>query len=227
MTEPAPEEIVLDVEDVEVSFGKRRGFSDLLRKRSATRVKAVNGVSFRIRRHETLDLVGKSRTDVYRGPNTVNLLGNYPASIARAGFGYLTKAEELRRADGSIAAADTSLYDRYTDQAVFCYELALLFDPYNGLVAAGFYPSLLLERAKVDSALSYLEQIHGRIPPDLERSAVLGAMPMAVQTANPMMGRLVKASTLVTSPISPLAIHSQTRFTPSPEDPWFPIWVAS
>jgi predicted Zn-dependent protease len=54
--------------------------------------------------------------------------------------------------------------------------VALRFDPDSGLVAAGYYPSLLLERGQVDSALSYLERIHRRIPDDLERSAVLAAV---------------------------------------------------
>ncbi len=35
-----------------------------------------------------VDAVGQNRTDVYRSPNAVNLLGNYPVSIARAGFDY-------------------------------------------------------------------------------------------------------------------------------------------
>ncbi len=123
-----------------------------------------------------LEMIGGERTDVYRDPNTVNLLGNYPASIARAGFGYLSRAEELRRADGSIAFADTLSYDRYTGQALFCYELARVFDPYNGLVAAGYYPTLLLERGRIEEALVYLEEIHGRVAPDLERSAVLATL---------------------------------------------------
>ena len=123
-----------------------------------------------------LDLVGFNRTDVFRNPNTVNLLGNYPASIARAGFGYLAKAEELRQPDGSVVGADTLAYDDLTAQAVRCYELSLRFDPYNGMVAAGYYPSLLLERGQTDSALSYLASIHNRLAPDLEQAAVLAGM---------------------------------------------------
>ena len=41
------------------------------------------------------------------------------------------------------------------------------------------------------------------------------------------IGRLVYASTLLTSPISPFQIHSDAKRTPSAEDPWLPIWVAT
>ena len=129
-----------------------------------------------------LDMMGEPRTDIYRERNTVNLLGNYPASIARAGFGYLARAEDLRQPDGSVADADTTAYDGFTDRAVFCYEMALKFDPYNGLVAAGYYPTLLLEHGRLDDALAYLESIHNRIAPELERSAVLNAMRGLVTT---------------------------------------------
>lgn len=123
-----------------------------------------------------LDAVGKDRRDIFRNPNTVNLLGNYPASIARAGFTFLTRAEELRQADGSLAVTDTLAYDYETDQALACYELALRFDPYNGLVAAGYYPALLMERGAVDSALSYLSRIRGRVAADIEKTAVLAGI---------------------------------------------------
>ena len=53
-------EVVLDVKNVEVSFGKQRGFTDMVQGRPAARVRAVNGVSFQIRRHETLGLVGET-----------------------------------------------------------------------------------------------------------------------------------------------------------------------
>ncbi len=123
-----------------------------------------------------LPLIGENRVDIYRDDNTSNLLGNYPASIARAGFAYLGDAEKLRRPDGDVAAADTARYDALTDQALVCYELALRLDPHNVLVAAGYYPALLMERGRVDSALAYLESIHGRVPEDIEQSALLSAI---------------------------------------------------
>ncbi|MEZ4388471.1 MAG: DUF2723 domain-containing protein [Candidatus Krumholzibacteriia bacterium] len=123
-----------------------------------------------------LDEVGVLRTEVFRNPSTINLLGNYPASIARAGFTLLSRAEALRQPDGTLAAADTLAYDRATDQALVCYELALRFDPNNSLVAAGYYPALLMERGQVDSALSYLTRVRPHLDPDVQEAAVLAGM---------------------------------------------------
>ncbi len=125
---------------------------------------------------QLLELLGDRRDDVYIDGDTRNLLGNYPASIARAGFRYLAGAEELRLEDGSFRASDDELYDHYTGMALLCYETALRLDPYSALVAAGYYPSLLIERGQTERALAYLETIHGRMEPDLEQSAVLNGM---------------------------------------------------
>ncbi len=123
-----------------------------------------------------IEVVGQNRTDVYRSPNAVNLLGNYPVSIARAGFDYLRRAEELRTADGGIALADTGRYDQYTSRALAAYELARKFDPTNPLVATGYYPLLLLERGKDDETLAYLESLRDRVDPAVEEQAILSAM---------------------------------------------------
>ena len=121
-------------------------------------------------------MVGVNRTDFYRSPNAVNLLGNYPVSVARAGFEYLSKAELLRTEDGGIALADTALYDMYTSRALTAYELARIFDPTNPLVATGYYPVLLLERGKTAETLAYLESLRDRVDPAVEEQAILSAM---------------------------------------------------
>jgi tetratricopeptide (TPR) repeat protein len=123
-----------------------------------------------------VNMVGENRRDVYRSPNAVNLLGNYPVSVARAGFDYLRRAEELRTADGGIALADTGRYDLYTARALIAYELARKFDPTNALVATGYYPLLLLERGKIAETLAYLESLHGSGDPAVEEQAILAAM---------------------------------------------------
>ncbi len=56
----AAQENILEAEDVVVSFGKRWGLLGALQGKPASPVRAVNGVSFAIRAHETLGLVGES-----------------------------------------------------------------------------------------------------------------------------------------------------------------------
>ena len=51
---------ILEVDDLTVSFGDRWSFSNLIQRRPTQRVRAVNGVSFRMWPHETLGLVGES-----------------------------------------------------------------------------------------------------------------------------------------------------------------------
>lgn len=119
-----------------------------------------------------LPLFGRERVDVHRDPNTSNLLGNYPASIARAGFTFLSGAEEYFTIAGEFTAEEDALYDHLIDRALVCYDLARRFDPYNVLLAAGGYPALLLERGKIDSALSYVEEIQGKLPGNIEQEAL-------------------------------------------------------
>lgn len=56
----AASEAILEVKDLTVSFGERWSFSDFFQRRPTPRVRAVNGVSFRMWPHETLGLVGES-----------------------------------------------------------------------------------------------------------------------------------------------------------------------
>ncbi len=134
------------------------------------------GLPTRLDLAPVLELVGHDRTDVYRDANTLNLLGNYPVSIARAGFDYLRDSEELRTSNGDLAAADTTAYDHLTDRALTCYELALRFDPTNALVATGYYPALLMEHGQIAKALAFLESLHGRIDPAIEEQAILAGV---------------------------------------------------
>jgi len=59
-TQAGARNVILEVEDVVVSFGKRRNIAAALTGRSFARVRAVDGVSFKIQRYETLGLVGES-----------------------------------------------------------------------------------------------------------------------------------------------------------------------
>ena len=120
MTAIETEEFVLEVQDVEVSFGRRRSFTDLIQGRSAARVKAVNGVSFQIRRHETLGLVGESGS----GKTTLGraLLRLYPVDKGKIRFmgreltGLSGKALRALRRDMQLVFQDpySSLNPRFT-----------------------------------------------------------------------------------------------------------------
>jgi oligopeptide/dipeptide ABC transporter ATP-binding protein len=53
-------EALVEVEELTVAFPGRRSIAELLRGRPSVTVRAVDGVSFTVRRHETLGLVGES-----------------------------------------------------------------------------------------------------------------------------------------------------------------------
>src|SRR5690606_30875737 len=56
----AAEEALVEVDDLEVAFPTRRSLADIVTGRPRAVVRAVDGVSLTIRRHETLGLVGES-----------------------------------------------------------------------------------------------------------------------------------------------------------------------
>lgn len=53
-------EIVLDVDDLVIDFGVSRSLAELMQGKPRRRLRAVDGVSFSVARHETLGLVGES-----------------------------------------------------------------------------------------------------------------------------------------------------------------------
>lgn len=137
MTEIEAAHPVLEVRDLEVSFGKRRGFTDLVRGRAGARVAAVNGVSFRIHRHETLGLVGESGS----GKTTLGraLLRLYPADKGEIRF----LGQELTGMSGK-------------DLRVLRRDIQMVFqDPYSSLNP----------RFTVGTALAEVLRFHGTCPP--------------------------------------------------------------
>lgn len=94
MAQAAPADVVA-VEDLVVEFRASRSIAALLRGISARRLRAVDGVSFTIARHETLGLVGESGS----GKTTLGraLLGLYRASEGRITFeGAPIRAQKTR-----------------------------------------------------------------------------------------------------------------------------------
>jgi tetratricopeptide (TPR) repeat protein len=117
-----------------------------------------------------VEMVGEPRADVYRDRNTSNLLGNYPTAAVRAAYEYLTAAQ-------STAMDDTVTYDRLIDQVAACLELARQFDPLYPPVTE-IYPLILIEQARVDEALAYLESLRRRIAAEDEEALLYRSLLM-------------------------------------------------
>jgi peptide/nickel transport system ATP-binding protein len=87
--------VLLDVEDLHVHFAIRGGFLDRVTGRSSGSVKAVDGVTFQLRRGEVLGLVGESGS----GKTTLGraILGLAPITGGTVRFGVGSQARELTR----------------------------------------------------------------------------------------------------------------------------------
>jgi oligopeptide transport system ATP-binding protein len=95
---PPPPEIVLAAKNLVVEFTAARGVVDLLRGRRAARLRAVDGVSLEIRRHEILGLVGESgcgKTTLGRA--LINLVPPTSGSVIFEGENLLSKRGEAMR----------------------------------------------------------------------------------------------------------------------------------
>ncbi len=106
-------------------------------------------------RAELVALMGEMRTDVYRDANTRNLLGNYPAAAIRAGYDFLTAAQQ-------VPGDDTLTYDRLIDQAALGLDMARRFEPlYPPLM--DIFPMVAVEQGRVEEAMAYLEFLRPRL----------------------------------------------------------------
>ncbi|MFH1843866.1 MAG: DUF2723 domain-containing protein [bacterium] len=108
--------------------------------------------------------VGEQRTDVYRDDNTRNLLGNYPAALVRTAYSYLTTAQQ-------VVDKDSLLYREVVDKALAAFELARRFDPFFQPVV-DLYPIVLVDKARSDEALAFLETLSGNIAPADEEKVI-------------------------------------------------------
>ncbi len=109
--------------------------------------------------------LGDFRTDIHYSHNATYLAGNYPAGLIRAGLEFLNAARET-------PMDDDEGYKTQLRRSMAAYEVARSFDP-TFLMMPDVYPSVLVELGRVDDAITHLDVIAGRIPPQDEESALL------------------------------------------------------
>ncbi len=111
---------------------------------------------------------GDKREDVYRNTNARHLLGNYPASLNRAGYVFYQKANQT-------APSDTATYRNYLDRALVAFEACLRLEPENQQ-AMEFYPLLLVQNYRDEDAKAFLNGLYGRVPQPVEEQVVTTVM---------------------------------------------------
>ncbi len=112
--------------------------------------------------------LGAVRDDVYRGPNAVHLLGNYPTAFNRAGYESYMRANE-------IALSDTVAYQRHLQDALVAFKASLAVQPYNQQ-ALDFYPLLLVQAYRDDEAKAFLTSLAGNVAQEVEERTVYNAL---------------------------------------------------
>lgn len=113
-------------------------------------------------------LLGHKRQDIYRGPNAVHLLGNYPTAFNRAGYESYLLANE-------VAMADTAAYQRHLQTALLSFEASLRLQPFNQQ-ALDFYPLLLVQAYRDEDAKDFLTSLAGNVPEEVEERTVYNAL---------------------------------------------------
>lgn len=113
-------------------------------------------------------MLGRPRTDQYRVPNAVFLLGNYPAALNRAGYEFYVQASEA-------AATDQARYRELLASALAAFRASLAVTPFNEQ-ALEFFPLLLVQAYQDEEASSFLSSLQGNVPVDLEERTVFNSI---------------------------------------------------
>ncbi|MCP4293238.1 MAG: DUF2723 domain-containing protein [bacterium] len=119
------------------------------------------------------DMLGQSRSDVYRGVNADHLFGNYPAALNRAAIEFYLKASR-------IAESDSVAYAHNLNRALVACEACLEISPWNAQTL-DLYPTLLVQAYRDTEAKAFLTSIHGNVPIAVEEQAVFAALSSMVR----------------------------------------------
>lgn len=114
------------------------------------------------------DMLGETRTDVFRGTNADHLFGNYPAALNRAAFEFFWRSQRA-------AETDTLEYARNLGGAIVAFEACLKISPYNEQ-AMDLYPLLLVQAYQDQKAKDFLTDVAENLPPEVEERVVINTM---------------------------------------------------
>jgi hypothetical protein len=113
-------------------------------------------------------MMGEERTDVYRSPNAVHLLGNYPTALNRAGYEYYRQME-------AAADSDTVSFGEILGKALVAFGTSLQVEPWNP-PALELYPLMLVQAYRDEEAKAVLSSMAGNVPEEVEERIVYSVM---------------------------------------------------
>ncbi|MBT9383163.1 ABC transporter ATP-binding protein [Pseudooceanicola sp. CBS1P-1] len=178
---PRQDEALLEVEGMQVTYG-RDSLVDRLRGRSAAKVRAVNNVSFRLRRGETLALVGESGCGKSSLARALTGLHGFEGTTKLAGQPVRPNSSAWRaRVQTIFQNPDSSLNPRHSLATILSRPLRL-FRP--DLSRADYAPEIarLLERVRLpaDYASRYPHQLSGGEKQRVAIARALAARPQVI-----------------------------------------------